>query len=154
MRFPRPRPATLFYVALALFASAPAWIVRYPPLQDMPFHVAALRVIHSFHDPSFGIDQYFELTFGRTQYFLYYVLGSLVAYLVGVKAANVIMLCVYLGGTPLAVRSLCKALGKVWTETSSPPSQSSAQSDSVENRVARKSADRICPNAIHRIPSG
>jgi hypothetical protein len=112
MRFPRPRPATLFYVALALFASAPAWIVRYPPLQDMPFHVAALRVIHSFHDPSFGIDQYFELTFGRTQYFLYYVLGSLVAYLVGVKAANVIMLCVYLGGTPLAVRSLCKALGK------------------------------------------
>jgi hypothetical protein len=112
MRLQRPQPATLFYVALAVLASAPAWIVRYPPLQDMPFHVAAMRVIHSFHDPHFGIDQYFELTFGRTQYFFYYLLGSLIAYVTGVTAANVILVCVYLGGTPLAIRSLCRAIGK------------------------------------------
>jgi hypothetical protein len=112
LRLPRPQPSTYFYLALAVLASAPAWIVRYPPLQDMPFHVAAMRVIHSFHDPAFGIDQYFDLTFGRTQYFLYYVFGSWLAYFVGIRAANVALLCVYLGGTPLAVRSLCKALGK------------------------------------------
>ena len=83
-----------------------------PPLQDMPFHVAAMRVIHSFGDPAFGLEKYFDLTFGRTQYFLYYVIGSVVAYFTGIRAANVVLLCVYLGGTPLAVRSLCKAIGK------------------------------------------
>ncbi len=112
LRLPRPSPSTYFYLALALFASAPAWIVRYPPLQDMPFHVAAMRVIHSFHDPAFGIDKYFELVFDRTQYFLYYVIGSFLAYFVGIRGANVLLLCVYLGGTPLAVRSLCRAIGK------------------------------------------
>jgi hypothetical protein len=112
LRLPRPAPSSYFYLALAALATAPAWIVRYPPLQDMPFHVAAMRVIHSFGDPAFGIEKFFELTFSRTQYFLYYVIGSVVAYFTGVRAANVVLLCVYLGGTPLAVRSLCKAIGK------------------------------------------
>jgi hypothetical protein len=112
MRLPRPSPSTLFFLALALFATAPAWIVRYPPLQDMPFHVAAVRVIHSYGDPAFGLEKYFDLTFGRTQYFLYYLFGSWLSYFVGVRAANVALICVYLGGTPLAMRSLCRALGK------------------------------------------
>ena len=112
MRLPRPTPATLFYLALAVLASAPAWIVRYPPLQDMPFHVATMRVIRSFHDPQYGFEPFFQLTFGRTQYVFYYLLGGLISLFVGLSAANVVLICVYLGGTPLAVRSLCRAMGK------------------------------------------
>jgi hypothetical protein len=111
MRLPRPSPPTYFYLALAVLASAPAWIVRYPPLQDMPCHLAAMRVIRSFADPAYGLQQYFVLTFGRTQYVFYYLLGAFLSLFVGLSAANVLLLCTYLGGTPLAVRSLCRAVG-------------------------------------------
>ena len=105
-------PSTYFYLVVALVASAPAWIVRYPPIQDMPFHLATIRVIHSFSDPQYGFQNDFVMTFGRTQYVLYYFVASFLAYFVGVVNANVILMCGYLGGTPLALRALLKALGK------------------------------------------
>ncbi len=109
---PRPSLSTVLYVVLAIVASAPAWIVRYPPLQDMPFHLATMRAVHDFHSSYYGFDRYFELTFGRTQYVCYYVIGSLLAYVVGVVNANIALMCVYLAGTPLAMRALLRALGK------------------------------------------
>ena len=93
-------------------ATAPAWIVRYPPIQDLPIHLAATRVVHSMGDGAYGFDQDFVLTLGRTQYVIYYILASLLSYVVGVTKANIVLMCVYLGGTPLALRSLLRALGK------------------------------------------
>jgi hypothetical protein len=109
---PRPSLATVLFVLLALVASAPAWIVRYPPLQDMPFHLATMRVVHDFHSSYYGFDRYFDLRLGRTQYVFYYVVGSLLAYVMGIVKANVVLMCVYLAGTPLALRELLRALGK------------------------------------------
>ncbi|MEO8877522.1 MAG: hypothetical protein ABI461_18145, partial [Polyangiaceae bacterium] len=106
------QPSTYFYLAVALMASAPAWIVRYPPIQDMPFHLATIRVIHSFSDPAYGFQNDFVMTFGRTQYVLYYFVASFLAYFMGVVNANVVLMCGYLGGTPLALRALLRALGK------------------------------------------
>jgi hypothetical protein len=108
----RVRPSTALYVLVAVFASAPAWIVRHPPLQDLPLHLATIRVVKSLHDPRFGLDPYFVLSLGRTQYVLYYVLGALLATFVGVVAANVALVSVYLGGTVLAMRALLRALGR------------------------------------------
>ena len=105
-------PANLFYLAVAVLASAPAWIVKYPPLQDMPFHAATIRGVHAFGDPTYGFARYFDLSLFSTQYVLYYLLGSALSYLVGVKLANVALICVYLGGTPLAIRQLLGAMGK------------------------------------------
>jgi hypothetical protein len=102
----------LFYIAVAIMASAPAWIVRYPPLEDLPFHVATLRLVHSYGDPSFGFEPDFTLQLGSTQYALYYVVGSTLAYFLGVANASVAMTCLYLGGTVLALRALLEALGK------------------------------------------
>jgi hypothetical protein len=107
-----PRKDTFFYLLVALIATAPAWIVRYPPIQDLPFHLATIRVIHSIHDPRFGLDNDFVLTLGRTQYVIYYVIGSLLAYVVGVINANILLMCGYLGGTVLALRELLRAMGK------------------------------------------
>jgi hypothetical protein len=112
MRLSRPRICTLLVVALAAFATAPAWIVRHPPLQDLPLHVATTRVLHSFHDPAFGFDGSFELTLGRTQYLSYYLLASALAYVTGIHVANVLAVSAYLAGTPLAAMLLCRALGK------------------------------------------
>ncbi len=112
----RPRfhveKSTILYVVLAVMATAPAWIVRYPPIQDLPIHLAATRVVHSMGDGTYGFDQDFVLTLGRTQYVIYYILASLLSYVVGVTKANIVLMCVYLGGTPLALRSLLRALGK------------------------------------------
>ncbi|MGA2450659.1 MAG: hypothetical protein ABTD50_18485 [Polyangiaceae bacterium] len=108
----RPSAATVFYVAVAVLASAPAWIVKHPPLEDLPFHVATLRQVHSYGDPAFGFGQDFVLNLGRTQYALYYVVGSLLAYLLGVANANVALMVLYLAGSVLAVRSLLAAVGK------------------------------------------
>jgi hypothetical protein len=112
MRMPRPSFSTVFFVLLAIVASSPAWIVRYPPLEDLPFHLSAIRLVHDFHTSRFGFEQDFELTLGRTQYVLYYVVGSLLAYVVGVTKANILLMSVYLAGTPLALRSLLRALDK------------------------------------------
>ncbi len=114
MRLPalRVRPSTLAFVVVAILATAPAWVVRHPPLEDLPFHVATLRVVHSYSDPAFGFKDDFFLNLTHTQYALYYIVGSLLAYLMGVKAASVGLMCLYLGGTVLALRALLEALGK------------------------------------------
>jgi hypothetical protein len=88
------------------------WIVRHPPLQDLPFHLSTIRIIKSFHDPAYGFDRDFVLTLGRTQYVLYYLLGAALAWVVGVLAANVLLVSGYLAGTVLALRALLRALGR------------------------------------------
>jgi hypothetical protein len=112
LRIPRIRPSTILYVLLAVVATAPAWIVRYPPLEDLPFHASTLRAIHSYDDPAYGFSEDFFLNVTGTQYALYYVVGSIMAYVVGVTTATVALMCLYLGGTVLAMRSLLAALGK------------------------------------------
>ena len=109
---PRVRQSTWFYLAVAFVASAPAWIVRYPPLQDLPFHVATIRLLHSLGDPAYGFGDDYVLNLGGTQYALYYLVGSAIAYLVGVANASVVLTCLYLGGTVLAMRALLYAVGK------------------------------------------
>jgi hypothetical protein len=114
VRLPRPRirPSTPFYLLVAVLATAPAWIVEHPPLQDYPFHVATLRLIHSIHDPAYGFADVFRLELLKTEYLLYYVVGDLLAYVMGVRAASVAMICLYLGGMPLAMRALLRSLGR------------------------------------------
>jgi hypothetical protein len=97
---------------VAVLATAPAWIVEHPPLQDLPFHVATLRLIHDHGNPAFGFSDVYQLTLLRTEYLLYYVIGDVLAVFLGVKVASVGMMCLYLGGMPLAMRELLRALGR------------------------------------------
>src|SRR6185312_13227615 len=88
------------------------WIVRHPPLQDLPFHIATIRVIHDFNDPALHFSDFYKLEIFHTAYVGYYLVGSFFAYFVGAYRANVLLMCLYLGGTPLALRELLKSLGK------------------------------------------
>jgi hypothetical protein len=104
--------STIFYWLAAIFATAPAWIVRHPPLEDLPFHIATIRVIHDFGDPNLHFRDFYDLNIFHTAYVGYYLVASLFAYLLGAYKANILMMCLYLGGTPLALRELLKALKK------------------------------------------
>jgi hypothetical protein len=108
----RVSPATWLVVGVALAATIPAWVVRHPPITDWPFHEATIRVLRSFHDPQFAFDQHYALQLGRTQYIAYYLIGAALAFVVGVKAAQVLLVSSYLAGTVLGVRALLIALEK------------------------------------------
>ncbi len=106
------RSSTWLVFAVAIAATVPAWIVRHPPVTDWPFHEATIRVLRSFHDPAYGFDAHYELKLGNTQYIAYYLIGALFALVVGVKAAQVLLVSSYLAGTVLGMRALLLALGK------------------------------------------
>jgi hypothetical protein len=108
----RPSASTLFFLVIAVLVTAPAWIVKYPPIQDLPFHLATIRIVKSLNDPAYGLADHFVLTLGRTQYVSYYVVGAALALVVGVTGAGIALMGLYLGGTLLGVRELLRALGK------------------------------------------
>ncbi|MGD0530583.1 MAG: hypothetical protein ABSE49_35945, partial [Polyangiaceae bacterium] len=113
LRVSRPAAVRAFlYLLVAVFATAPAWIVQHPPLQDFPFHVSTLRVIHDIHNPAFGFADVYQVRLLETEYLLYYVVGDLLAYVLGVKYASVGLMCLYLGGMPLSMAALLRALGR------------------------------------------
>jgi len=110
----RPQTAVrvVLYLLVAILATAPAWIVQHPPLQDFPFHVSTLRQIHDIHNPAFGFADVYQVRLLETEYLLYYVVGDLLAYVLGVKLASVGLMCLYLGGMPLSMAVLLRALGR------------------------------------------
>src|SRR5690242_5037267 len=90
--------ASLPWLLLALLSSLPIFVVARPPLQDLPFHLAAVRIIHSMNDPQYGFADTFALNLGTTQYVLYHLLASALGWLVGIDVANRLLIAVYLGG--------------------------------------------------------
>jgi hypothetical protein len=101
----------LSFFVLAAFAALPIWIVAHPPLQDLPAHLATLRVIHDYGNPAYGFEADYR-TLWQTTYALYYAVGSALSHLVGVRAANALLISAYLAGSPLALRALLRSLGK------------------------------------------
>jgi hypothetical protein len=99
----------LSFGALALLSVVPFWVVVYPPIEDLPQHLAAIRVLHSFHDPNFGFESIFSVDILRTQYLTYYLAAHLLAYLFDVVLANKILLTAVICATPYAMRSLLRS---------------------------------------------
>ena len=100
----------LLCLAVAVAATIPIWSFPFPPLQDLPTHLSTLRILHDFHDPTYALDANYRIDLGSTQYLLFYVLGDLFAYAVGVRAAGLLMISAYMVGTVLATYSLLGAL--------------------------------------------
>src|SRR5689334_12731979 len=105
-------PDNCFFFAISLLATAPAWIVKYPPLEDLPFHGSTLRQIFSYANPAYGFREVYFINLAHTQYALYYVVADVFALFLGVRYASIAMMCLYLGGTPLALRWLLRTFGK------------------------------------------
>ena len=99
-------------LVVCIAVCVPILVVRFPPMQDFPVHTATLRILRDIHDPTAGIDQSYELVLGRTQYVGYYVMARIVAFVTGPIVATRLLVCFYLAGTVLGLRSLLVALGR------------------------------------------
>ncbi|MDH5674363.1 MAG: hypothetical protein OEZ06_19715 [Myxococcales bacterium] len=104
-----------FELAFALLALAAAWpllYVSYPPIQDLPQHLAAIRVLHDFDSPGFAFRDYFVVDLWKTQYLAYYAAADLLAHALDVEAATRALIVASVVATPYSVRALLAALGR------------------------------------------
>jgi hypothetical protein len=100
------------FAALAAGCVFPLFYVRYPPIQDLPQHVATVRVLADFGDPALGFARYFTIDLLRTQYLAYYLCAQLLAQVMDVELACKLLIAASLAAAPLCARSLLEALGK------------------------------------------
>lgn len=112
MRRRRVPLGDLVFLVLALSAAWPVFAARHLPIEDLPQHLAAVRVLADFGDPALGFARHFELTLLKTQYLTYYLATVPLAKLVGVEIAVKLTLALLLVGLPLSMRALLRALGK------------------------------------------
>lgn len=112
MRRRRVPLGDLVFLALALTAAWPVFAARHLPIEDLPQHLAAVRVLADFGDPALGFARHFEVTLLKTQYLTYYLATVPLAKVVGVELAVKLTLALLLVGLPVSMRALLRALGK------------------------------------------
>jgi len=96
------------YAAVVAVCIVPLWAADTLAIQDLPQHLAAIRVLHSYSDAAYGFAEYFTLDLFRTQYLAYYLVADLLAYPLGVELGNRVLLSACLIGTPYAMRAVLR----------------------------------------------
>jgi len=99
-------------LALSAACVFPIFKVAYLPIQDLPQHLAAIRVLHDFHDPVFRFSELFELQLLRTQYLTVYLATDLLAYVLPLELAMRVVIALVLVAVPWSLRALLRAIGK------------------------------------------
>ena len=98
------------YALVACSTMLPLWTVEYPAIQDLPQHLAAVRVLFDYGDPQFRFDEYYERTPFSTQYLAYYVIVGVFSKLMPLTIANKLVLSIALVAIPYSLRSLLGSL--------------------------------------------
>lgn len=99
------------FFAIVALSALPVWLTRYLPIQDLPQHLAAIRVLSDYDDPALGFSRYFEIDLFRTQYLAYYLAARALSLLFDVELANRLLVTLCIVGTPYALARLLRALG-------------------------------------------
>jgi hypothetical protein len=102
----------LGFLALTVAAALPLWLVRWPPIQDLPQHLAAVRILADYDVPSLGFSEFFTVELLRTQYLAYYLAARGLAAFTSVLVANKLLVSASIIGAPYAMRALLRALGR------------------------------------------
>ena len=110
----RTLPSLTFLLCLACAAAVatPLWLHRWLPIQDLPQHLATLRVVHEVHTGVAPAANVYVTHLGSTQYLLFYVLGDLLSYVVDVRTAGLLIITAYMLGTVAALYALLRSLGR------------------------------------------
>lgn len=106
----------LAWTMLTAFAAAasilPLWTGDLLPYQDVPQHLASVRVLADFHTPGFGFEKWFELDLKRLQYLGFYLPAAALAKAVGPEAACRLILSLIAMALPASFLMLLDAFGR------------------------------------------
>ncbi|WP_437899650.1 hypothetical protein [Sorangium sp. So ce124] len=101
-RWSSDRAFVATFVLLAVAAIVPIWRVRFLPLLDLPNHLAAVHIWHSFDEPWTRFRDFYELSLRPAPYGAYHILTHVIAYVVGLENANRVVLSGYVLAIPAA----------------------------------------------------
>ena len=96
----------LVFLVLSIAPAYPLWLVDHPPIQDLPQHLAAIRVLVDHGDAATRFSDFFIVDLARTQYLAYYLAAELLSFALGIKTANLVLLTLAIVGAPYAMRAL------------------------------------------------
>ncbi|WP_437281360.1 hypothetical protein WME90_12600 [Sorangium sp. So ce375] len=96
------RAFVVVFALLAVAAIVPIWRVRFLPLLDLPNHLAAVHIWHSFDEPWTRFRDFYELSLRPAPYGAYHILTHVIAYGVGLENANRVVLSGYVLAIPAA----------------------------------------------------
>ncbi len=114
-------------VAVAIYVIGyPLFVVRYPPITDLPFHASGMSILRHYWEPAFGFREQFSLHLLEVPYVSMYAIGALFALVlpmhVAVKAAAFVMLALLPAGLAVMFHGMRKTplwgvlgLAAVWT---------------------------------------
>lgn len=111
MKFRSPDPYEAAFLALSLLSVVPLWLVHRPPLQDFPQHLATVRVLLDHSDQALHLAGAIAIDLSRTQYLTFYLVACGLSKMVGVMAANKLLLSAAIIGTPYALAALLGETG-------------------------------------------
>ncbi|WP_437592596.1 hypothetical protein [Sorangium sp. So ce1000] len=101
-RWASDRAFVATFALLAVAAIVPIWRVRFLPLLDLPNHLAAVHIWHSFDEPWTRFRDFYELSLRPAPYGAYHILTHVIAYGVGLENANRVVLSGYVLAIPAA----------------------------------------------------
>ncbi len=105
--------AWLLALALWIYVVVyPLFLVRYPPLTDLPFHAANTSILRHYFDASYGFKQQFSVDALSAPYMSFYALGALFALVLPIHVAVKAACAVMLSALPLGLGLLFRGLGK------------------------------------------
>jgi hypothetical protein len=98
-------------MACTMVVVVPMWQARWLPIQDLPQHLATIRILHEVHrgGPAGAL---YDVDLGRTQYVLFYILGDALAYVFSFRTAGLLLLSTYMLGTVAAMHALLRSLDR------------------------------------------
>lgn len=104
-----PWPSRVLFAACLVLTVGIIWGFKYPAGVDLPQHAHLFGVLANFHDPVLGAGGFFDLQ-PITPYLLTYVIGALLAKLMGPLAATKALLFLIALATPYTLWRWLKAV--------------------------------------------
>jgi hypothetical protein len=111
----RPLDRLLALVAILVTAYAllaPFFVVRYPPMTDLPMHAAITSAFRHWRDPAWHFQDQFELQLFAAPTLTLYVLGALLAVVLPITWAVKLATAASLSLLPIGLAVYCRGLHK------------------------------------------
>jgi hypothetical protein len=106
-----PRFWSIVFWVVAIATALPLFATRYPPLTDVPEHVAVIATLARLLPGGGGAP--YEVAFGHSQYLLFHAVGAVLARAVGdAVLANKLLFALVAVMWPVSMRALLRAQGR------------------------------------------